>query len=145
MMGVFKGLISWCVVLLQKNVFWNVTLADAWRRCIQWQLGGKQLGTHARGSNGLCPVTPYMALTCFHRGVLQPDAVFRPTTNQAATTAPPEMPAPKASESKVCQVWHLSFKTPNVEERETGHLPCVSGGDWEIPQIDEKLTANSKI
>lgn len=63
-----------------------------------------------------------------------------PTTNQVAMTAPPDMPAPKASESKVCQVWHLPFKTPNVE-----HLPCVNGGDGEIPQIDGKITANSKI
>ena len=98
MVGVFKG---WCVVLLQKHVFWNVTLADAWRRCIQWQLGGKQLGTHARGSNGLCPVTPYMALTCFHHhGVLQPDAVWAALQGLklgSATAAALAPPAPATS------------------------------------------------
>ena len=177
--GVFKGLISffgvWFLLLQTSDqCFLQRHLGRSPSTCIPWQLGGKQLGTHARGSSGLCPLTPYISWTCFHHhGVLQPDAVWAalqglklgsataaalappapatsrvaqwgrycvcathvgPTTNQVAMTAPPDMPAPKASESKVCQVWHLPFKTPNME-----HFPCVSGCDGRYPQIDEKI------
>lgn len=150
--GWFQGIDLVVFCFASEKCFLQRHLGRSPSTCIPWQLGGKQLGTHARGSNGLCPVTPYMALTCFHHhGVLGNRTPYgRPCkasnlavqrqgpgshSGAATMTAPPEMPAPKASESKVCQVWQLPFKTPNVEEQETGHLPCVSGGDGRFPKL----------